>query len=305
MKAVVLEVRDGVAAVLREDGAVEKLRRDCRVGETIEIEEGGKLLRFPGRTAKFVAAAAAALIVLGAGGSYGYNNAYAYSYVTMDANPSVEYVLNRRGKVLRVDALNEDGETLAAELSSAGVKNASLSDAIDETTRLLYEENILGSEEDYLLFNVTSRGEAQEQSLLEEIDAYFRDRSDETLNVLVTNADEADRTEARALGVSTGRYVVIRDIEGKNAPESEPMTREDIDRFAEDSVGGLLEREGERFSERNAGPGETPQDGEPMGRGPGGQAAPGRTTEGTAPDTQLTAGEMPAADSGSASGEPS
>ena len=38
MKAVVLEIQDGVAAVLTEDGTVEKVRRECMVGETIELD---------------------------------------------------------------------------------------------------------------------------------------------------------------------------------------------------------------------------------------------------------------------------
>ena len=37
MKAVVLEIRNGTAAVLREDGIVEKFRKSCEVGQTIEL----------------------------------------------------------------------------------------------------------------------------------------------------------------------------------------------------------------------------------------------------------------------------
>ena len=52
MKAVVLEVRDGYAAVLREDGVVEKLRRSCEVGETIELEEQSPIVRLPQRAVR-------------------------------------------------------------------------------------------------------------------------------------------------------------------------------------------------------------------------------------------------------------
>ena len=34
-----MEVRDGVAAVFREDGAVVKLRQSCRVGDTVDLPE--------------------------------------------------------------------------------------------------------------------------------------------------------------------------------------------------------------------------------------------------------------------------
>ena len=60
-----MEVRDGVAAVFREDGAVVKLRQNCRVGDTVDLPElpqesarnawqkvsalGAKLTEFPSR----------------------------------------------------------------------------------------------------------------------------------------------------------------------------------------------------------------------------------------------------------------
>ncbi|MBQ6206631.1 MAG: hypothetical protein IJK52_06080, partial [Oscillospiraceae bacterium] len=39
MKGLVMEVRDGFAAVFREDGAVVKVRQSCQVGETIELPD--------------------------------------------------------------------------------------------------------------------------------------------------------------------------------------------------------------------------------------------------------------------------
>ena len=111
MKAVVLETHGGFAAVLRDDGVVEKIRRSCQVGETVELEER-KVVAFPKRIGRWSVAAAAALILLTSGGLYGYNNAYAYSYVTLDINPSIEYVLNRKNEILRVTALNDDAQAI-------------------------------------------------------------------------------------------------------------------------------------------------------------------------------------------------
>ena len=39
MKGLVLELKDGFAAVLCENGAVMKIQRDCQVGDTIELEQ--------------------------------------------------------------------------------------------------------------------------------------------------------------------------------------------------------------------------------------------------------------------------
>ena len=71
MKAVVVKVRKGEAAVLREDGTVEVIRRDCRAGETIELAE--KVTAFlpkrQRRVRRLAAAAAAAVRALGIGGA--------------------------------------------------------------------------------------------------------------------------------------------------------------------------------------------------------------------------------------------
>ena len=214
MKAVVLETRDGWAAVLREDGVVEKLRRRCEVGETIGLDAAdGRVVRFRSRAVKWVAAAVAA-VVLFTGGSYGYNNAYAYSCVTLDVTPSIAYVLNRRNRVLRVEAGNEDAEPIAAALEDAGVRRMTLTDAIDETTRLLYENDYLRADDDNsIMIDITSRGEAQEAALNAEVDAYFSALDDETVAVYVAsgsvresrnNTDPAEKTYRRIGGEPEG-----------------------------------------------------------------------------------------------------
>ena len=244
MKAVVLEVRDGFAAVLREDGTVEKLRRDCRVGETIDLEERSGVTRISRRPGRWVAAAAAALVVLSSVGGWGYNNAYAYSYVTLDAKPSIEYVLNRRNRIIGVTGLNEDGAALAETLS--GLKNESLTAAMAAATDILYEQDYLGEEaENCLLINVSSRGESQQAALTEEIDAYFAALTEEDApEVYVTSASREDARRARELGVSTGKYVVARQIAEQTG--GDPDDTAALSRRAEESVGRLLEENGVR-----------------------------------------------------------
>ncbi len=189
MKAVVLEVRDGLAAVLREDGTVEKLRRDCQIGETIELPEEGKVLHFPAKATKWVAAAAAAVIVMTAGGAYGYNTAYAYSHVILDGDASVEYVLNRKDRVIRVNAVNEGGETLAEELNASGVKNATLSDAMAITTELLEGRGAENERGSNIVIRVSSRRDDREQRLSDELDDFFSKHSDEGWSAYVTNGN--------------------------------------------------------------------------------------------------------------------
>lgn len=240
MKAVVLETRGSFAAVLRDDGVIEKIRRSCRVGETIEME-AQKVISFPKRLGQWTAAAAAALILLTGGGIYGYNHAYAYSYVTLDINPSIEYVLNRKNQVLRVTALNEDADPIVESLHQSGVKRESLTDVIDETTTLLYQESYLGENcDNYILISVTSHGDRQAQSLLEEVGTYYSGYENE-LTVFVTEATPEEAHRAQELGISTGRFKLAEDIMGR---EGGTVTQEDMERFSRTPVRELLEEGG-------------------------------------------------------------
>ena len=237
MKGVVLEIRDGEAAVLLEDKTVRRIRCDCEVGDTVEIEEKGRITQFPKRATRWAAAAVAA-VVLVSGGSYGYNNAYAYSYVTLDANPSIEYVLNRKNEVLSVSALNEDAVSIVEELNADNVRGMALTELLEETTELLYRDSYLDAEnEDCLLISVTSRGDRQRENLNAEIDE-FSER--ESSAVYVTNATIGEERSARSLGMSTGRYKLMEDTlaaEGGSAAE-DPRS------FGEAPVAELLERSG-------------------------------------------------------------
>ena len=114
MKGIVLEKRNGFAAVLREDGLVVKARVQAGVGETVELNDAAAPKR--GRPAlRIVRTAVAAVLALAiTGGAYGYTNVAAASYVTLDTEEtSVELSINRMGRVVGVRALDEGSEELA------------------------------------------------------------------------------------------------------------------------------------------------------------------------------------------------
>ena len=106
MKAVIVAVEGRYAAALTQDGRMTRVRnRGYALGQTVEPEAltAASPLR---KASAWAAAAAAALVLLGGGG---YLYASPYAYVSLDVNPSVEYVLNRFDRVLQATAVNEDG----------------------------------------------------------------------------------------------------------------------------------------------------------------------------------------------------
>lgn len=211
MKALVLEVKGHTAAVLKEDGTVVRIRRVCTVGETIDLPEDALLRRRGIRRAVYAAAAAAAVLLF-AGGFYVYRNVLPYSYVTMDVNPSIEYALNRNASVISVKAVNTDAASVVETLTESGVKNEPLPEAVSETVDVLYKDGYLGKGDDTMLVSVASRSDTQTQTLVKTLTETIGTGKDGKLDLQIVTASIADRKNAGGLGISTGRYALIRKI---------------------------------------------------------------------------------------------
>jgi len=125
MRAVVLEIRNGKAAVLREDGTVLKIRGNYAVGETIELKESSfSPMQFRSVLMSFV------LIIALVFGSYNYTTVQAAGYITTDEETGIQLVLNRRDQVIDIIASNENGEILKEELLKENVKGKVYAEAV-------------------------------------------------------------------------------------------------------------------------------------------------------------------------------
>lgn len=125
MRAVVLEIRNGKAAVLREDGTVLKVHGNYAVGETIELKESSFFpMQFRTGLMSFV------LIIALVFGSYNYTTVQAAGYITTDEETGIQLVLNRRDQVIDIIASNENGEVLKEELLKENVKGRGFAEAV-------------------------------------------------------------------------------------------------------------------------------------------------------------------------------
>ena len=77
--------------------------------------------------------------------------------VTMDINPSVSLSLNRMGKVIKAEGVNEDGKKL---LQDNNLKGKSLENAIDNISDLVIDNDYFSNENNHILVNV--EGEIKE-----------------------------------------------------------------------------------------------------------------------------------------------
>ncbi|MDW2799192.1 hypothetical protein RZO55_16585 [Clostridium boliviensis] len=141
MKSVVLEIKGKYAAVLSDDGSIKKVKnKNYGVGQEIwSIQKKGDfIMKKLSVTKKMALCASCAAIMLFSAGVWAY--AAPYSYVSLDVNPSIEYTLNRLERVIKVNAVNDDGQAILAELNMADLKNKSIEDAISVTVQQISNE---------------------------------------------------------------------------------------------------------------------------------------------------------------------
>lgn len=227
MKAIILEVRDGYAAALREDGLVVKTKQLGEVGTTIELNE--TVVAFPTqgrRIARTAVAAALALAVTG--GAYTYTNVAEASYVTLDTEEtSVELAVNRMGRVVKVRALDEDSAELAKELS-ADIRRMKVEDAVDAAmTRMDSASTVVAG--------VTGENDKRSADLQDAVERGMerRERGDMELVTLEISRDE--RREAGEQDMSAGRWAFERGGGRWHAEDADERTEPDEPQPPEES----------------------------------------------------------------------
>ena len=197
MKAIILEVRDGHAAALREDGLVVRTGQLAAVGETVELSE--KVVPFPARGRRVLRTAVAAALALAVtGGAYTYTNVAAASYVTLDTEEaSVELAVNRMGRIVGVRALDDGSEELAASLRG-DVRRMTVEDAVDAA---LDRMDGTGT----VVAGVTGENEKRTADLEEAVArGASRDERD-SMELVTLEISPAERREAGERSMSAGR----------------------------------------------------------------------------------------------------
>ena len=209
MKAIVLETKNGRAAVLREDGAVVEIRRDCQVGQTLELD--GLVTPLPLYRRRWLqAAAAAALALVVLTGSYAYTTASACAYVSLDVGEtSVEVAVNRRGRVIAVSPLNEDSAEVAQALTGE-MRSQKVAPAMNKAMEHLRDNGYLPEDEDEpIIAGVTSDSEKQAEALTLAVESSVA-AADETAQVVTLDVTSEERADAGRRSMSGGRYVMRR-----------------------------------------------------------------------------------------------
>lgn len=157
MKAVIVEIKDSVAAALCEDGRVSKIKnKNYAIGQEIILKNNNKYIK--------LAASAAAALTLFATPAWAYLTPY--SYVSLDINPSFEFSINMFDRVLEVRAVNDDGEKVVESISIAELKNKEIKEAVKNVLVELKDQGyIIHGEEGGVVVATSSKNQEKTDKL--------------------------------------------------------------------------------------------------------------------------------------------
>jgi len=198
LKAVIVEIKDSLVAVLTDDGRIISVKNNnYEIGQVIQMST--PKIRFTRKITAF-AASAAALVVLGVG-SWAY--ASPYTYVSLDVNPSIEYTVNRFDRVLRVKAVNDDGEEILKKISLDNLDNKTIQVALAETVNQISELGYFeGTIEGGIVIATSGKDTEKAKNLAQELQ--------QTIENEVT--ENGDDVEVAAISVGLERVEQARDL---------------------------------------------------------------------------------------------
>jgi hypothetical protein len=225
MKSVIVELRNGYASVLSDDGCIVKIKdNNYEIGQVIQMINQRK-----GTVKKLAtfAASAAAILVLGVS-TWAY--ASPYSYVSLDVNPSIQFVLNRFDRVLSIKSVNDDGEEVLQEIKLENLKNKTIVQAINQT---LDQISQLGYLSDNASAGIVITTSGKNMDKADELAIEIKDEVEDELNETYSTASVEvfsvglERVEAaRELGVTPGKLNLVEkliaisnDVESANLQE--------------------------------------------------------------------------------------
>ncbi|MEG2382883.1 MAG: hypothetical protein RSB39_04790 [Oscillospiraceae bacterium] len=178
-----------------------------------------------------VACALSASVVVICGLTLG---AYAYfatsSYVSLDVNPSIEYTLNAFDQVLSVKAVNDDGAQILKDVNLKDFEHATIDDAIAMTLAEITKEGYFDGKNKGGVVIATSGKKTGEAEILatrlkELVSAQCLENKHD-VSVEAMTVDKAKLDEAKALGVTPGKLLLVQKLQAEH-PEANNLSTEE------------------------------------------------------------------------------
>ncbi|KQL54851.1 hypothetical protein AN964_15930 [Heyndrickxia shackletonii] len=213
-KGVILEIKKKYLVMLTPDGEFVKGMKPhdhLYIGQEISFDPYLKKLHFPLvlTPAKIGSLAVVSIMILCALLFNFTNQNKAYAYVSIDANPSVELVLNKNLQVIGAKALNADGQKVLAKVDVEGKQ-----DFEDIAKQVLLTSNSLGFIDlnSKVVIASVLKDENNKQRLEKKVQDLAPVAKSVNADLKVVNASMDERKNALKSGVSTGKYVMEKEM---------------------------------------------------------------------------------------------
>ncbi len=242
MKAVVVEIKGSVAAVLSEDGRISKIKnRNYAIGQEITLKNNSKYIK--------MAVSAAAAIMLLVTPAWAYFTPY--SYVSLDINPSFEFSINRFDRVLNVNAVNNDGEKVVEKIGTAELKNKEINDAVKNVLVELKDQGyIIEGKEGGVVVAASSKS----QKKTDELAASLRSAIEEEVAFKgkeVKQGKESEETISAAAEEKTKETVEPEKSSGSEVKDEQIKSKDVEDKKEEIETDKEIEKDEEKAGEQS------------------------------------------------------
>ncbi len=130
-------------------------------------------------------------------------------------NPSIEYTLNRFGRVIDVEGINEDGEAIISEAQVDSLMHQSIQDAVAQTIDVIEEDGYFEGEGAGIVIAASSEDEDLADELADDLKDVTEDELDELdadATVETLSAGQALVKEANELGVTPGKLNLVKKL---------------------------------------------------------------------------------------------
>jgi len=224
MKGIIMEISEKYAIVLTRQGQYLRVKNKPQYQLGMEIEIS-KTAEKP--WVKYIPAAAMFVFCIGLLSFLIYASTTPYSYVNLDINPSLEIAVNRFDYIIDIKAMNEDGKMLIKGKSLIGQP---FRQGVGLLLQQLEEEKYLEAEgQKTLLFTIVS----EDSKKIREFDAAISDavsvrlQARENLEAYIIHTNQETRRNAARENVSSGRYLLLQELEERVGEDVDPETLRD------------------------------------------------------------------------------
>ncbi|MEG0513298.1 MAG: anti-sigma factor domain-containing protein [Clostridia bacterium] len=238
MKAMIVEIKKQTAVALTDQGIFVRIRnKGYRVGQRLELPSASAA---PAPHFMRLAALAACLVLILGLGAGAYSYLLPTCYVSMDVNPSIEYTLNAYHRVLAVQAVNESGAVVLADLKAEALRNCTVDEAIQSTLHQMDSNGLFdGTAQGGIVLAVCEKEEAASQQLANHLKQVVASQCAANHRNVTVQAMAVNRTQlaqATAMNVTPGKLLLAQKLMTKQPAD----TADTLDAWLQKPVRDIL-----------------------------------------------------------------